>query len=196
MIHGLLGQGLYRDGSLTILGGPTPYYSLVVPAVVGLPLSLGDLALGHSLLKALQALVMSLAAVPVFLWGRSLMATRRALLAAVLTLALPGLAYSGLVMTEAVFFPVFVLAAWAAAAALASPTGTRQLLLVGAVCLALATRLQAVVLLPAIATAFLLDAAIARRRPRPGRLAVAIAGIGVLVGAWVVSRLAGGHSVL
>ena len=65
---------------------------------------------------------MSLAAVPVFLWGRSLMAARWALVAAALTLALPGLAYSGLVMTEVVFYPVFVLAAWATAAALASPT--------------------------------------------------------------------------
>jgi len=196
MIYGLLGQGLYRDGRLTILGGPTPYYSLVVPAVVGLPLGIGDLALGHSLLKALQALVMSLAAVPVFLWGRTLMATRWAFVAVALTVALPGLAYSGLVMTEAVFYPVFVLAAWAAAAALVSPTVGRQALLVGAICLALATRLQAVVLLPAIATAFLVDAAIARRRPRPRRYAVAIGSLGVLVGLWVIWRLVAGHSVL
>src|SRR5262249_56526031 len=133
----------------------------VVPAVVGLPLGIGDLTLGHSLLKALQALVMSLAAVPVFLWGRTLMATRWAVVAAVLTVALPGLAYSGLVMTEVVFYPVFVLAAWATAAVLASPTRGRQALLVGAVCLALATRLQSVVLLAAIATAFVLDAAMA-----------------------------------
>ena len=89
---------------------------------------------------------MSLAAVPVFLWGRSLMAPRWALVAAALTLALPGLAYSGLVMTEVVFYPVFVLAAWATAAALVSPTRARQALLVGAVCLAVATRIQAVVL--------------------------------------------------
>ena len=169
-IYGLLGQGLYRDGSLTILGGPTPYYSAVVPAVVGLPLSIGDLALGHSLLKALQALVMSLAAVPVFLWGRSFMAPRWALVAAALTLALPGLAYSGLVMTEAVFYPVFVLAAWATAAALASPTTTRQALLVAALCLAVATRLQAIVLLAVIVTAFVLDA---RRSRAAGRSSAA-----------------------
>ena len=94
------------------------------------------------------------------------MAARWALVAAALTLALPGLAYSGLVMTEVVFYPVFVLAAWATAAALASPTRGRQALLVGALCLALATRLQAVVLLPVFVTAFVLDAAIARRRPQ------------------------------
>ena len=113
MIYGLLGRGLYVDGRLAILGGPSPYYSAVVPVLVGAPLALDDMALGHSLLKALQALVMSLAAVPVFLWGRSLTAARWAFAAAGLTLALPGLAYSGLVMTEVAFYPVFVLAAWA-----------------------------------------------------------------------------------
>ena len=77
-IYGLLGRGLWDDGRLAILGGPTAYYSAVVPALAGLPLSLGDLVLGHSLLKAVQALVMSLAAIPVFLWGRSLMAAMRA----------------------------------------------------------------------------------------------------------------------
>src|SRR4051794_10002590 len=120
-LYGLLGQGLWRDGKLAVLGGPTPYYSLVVPLVSGLPLSLGDLALGYSLLKVLQALVMSLAAVPVYVWGRSLTAPRWALLAAVLTVALPGLAYSGLVMTGAGFFPGFVLAAWGAAGGRARP---------------------------------------------------------------------------
>jgi hypothetical protein len=195
-IYGLLGQGLYRDGGLTILGGPTPYYSAVVPVVVGLPLCIGDLVLGHSLLKGLQALVMSLAAVPVFLWGRSFMAARWALVAAALTLALPGLAYSGLVMTEAVFYPVLVLAAWAAAAALESPTPARQALLIAALALAVATRLQAIVLLAVIATAFLLDAAIARRRPQLRGYAVAIGGIGVLVVAWLVWHLARGGSQL
>jgi hypothetical protein len=195
-IYGLLGRGLYGDGALTILGGPTPYYSAVVPAVVGLPLSIGDLTLGHSLLKALQALVMSLAAVPVFLWGRSFMSARWAFVAAALSVALPGLAYSGLVMTEAVFYPVFVLAAWATAAALVSPTATRQALVLGALCLAGATRLQAVVLLAVIATAFLLDAAIARRRPPLRRYAIAAGGIGALVVAWLVWHLARGGSQL
>ena len=37
MIYGLLGQGLYRTGHLAILGGPTPYYSAVVPLVAGAP---------------------------------------------------------------------------------------------------------------------------------------------------------------
>ena len=119
-----------------MLGGDTPFYSLVYPALAGLPLSFANAHTGYTALKAVQAVVMSLTAVPVYLWGRTLMRPRWALAAAALTLAVPGLAYSGQVMTEAAFYPVFVLAAWAAAAALARPTPRRQALLLGAVALA------------------------------------------------------------
>jgi hypothetical protein len=194
--YGLLGQGLYRDGHLQVLDGPTPYYSAVVPALAGLPLSLGDLVLGHSILKVLQAVVMSLAAVPVYLWGRSLMTHGWALVAAALTLAVPGLAYSGLVMSEVAFYPVLVLAAWAMAAALADPTPARQLLFLGATCLAVATRLQAVVLVPAFLTAVVLESLLARRRPRLARLALSLGGFALLATGWVVSRRGADDSLL
>ena len=45
-----------------------------------------------------------------------------ALVAAALAVAVPGLAYSGLVMTEVLFYPLLVLAAWAGAEAIARPT--------------------------------------------------------------------------
>jgi hypothetical protein len=196
MVYGLLGQSLYGDGQLAILGGPTPYYSVVVPAAAGLPLSLDDLVLGHTLLKLAQAFVMSLAAVPAYLWGRTLMARRWALVAAALTLALPGLAYSGLVMTEVVFYPVFVLAAWAMAAALAEPTWTRQALFVAALCVALATRLQAVVLVPAFLTALALDALLARTSARLARFWPSLAAIALLAAGWIGWRRAEEGSLL
>ena len=133
-----------------------------------LPLSVSDLAGGYSVLKVLQALVISLAAVPVYFWARSVVPRRWALVAAALTLALPGLAYSGLVMSEVEFYPALVLAAWAMAAAIASPTRRHGLLALGALVLAIATRTQAVVLLPALVIALVLDALLARS---PRRLA-------------------------
>ncbi len=153
VVYSQLGQSLWSDGTLEILSRPTPFYSLFYPALAGLPLRLGSVDQGLVVLRALQALVMSATAIPVYLWGRSLMARGWALAAAALTLALPGLAYSGLAMTEVLFFPVVVLALWAAAAALARPTLRAQQLLLGALALALGTRLQAVVLLPVLLTA-------------------------------------------
>jgi hypothetical protein len=196
MVYGLLGQGLYRTGHLAILGGPTSFYSFVVPALVGIPLSLHDLALGYSILKGLQALVMSLAAVPVYLWGRRLVSQRYALLVAALTLALPGLAYSALVMSDVVFYPVLMLAAWAMAAALESPTRRRQALLMLALGLAVATRLQAVALVPAFLTAFAVDALLARSWRRIASFTPTLVGIVVVAGAWVAWKLSAGESLL
>jgi hypothetical protein len=193
MTYGLAGESLYRSGSLDILGGPTPYFSALVPAFVGLPLSLGNLVMGYDLLKVLQALTMSLTAVPVFVWGRSLCGPRWALVAAALTLALPGLVYSGLVMTEVLFYPLLVLAGWAAARAIERPSLAAQALLVAAIAVATLTRLQALVLVPAVLGAYGLDAAIARSTATIRR-SLPVLGLGVvaLVALGAV-RLAGGE---
>src|SRR5438876_6380974 len=150
--YALLGRSLYSSGSFEILGQKTHFYSLVTPALAGAPLRLGDLGAGYTLLKGVQALFMSLAAVPVYLWTRTLASRTPALLAAALTLAIPGLAYSGLVMTEVAFYPLAVLAAWAMARALARPALGNQLLAVAVAVTAAATRLQAVVLVPVFLT--------------------------------------------
>ena len=195
MIYSLTGRSLYHSGSLTILGGPTPFYSLLVPAFAGLPLSAADLGFGYSLLKVLQAVAMSLAAVPVYLWGRSLVSARWALVAAGLTLALPGLVYSGLVMSEVLFYPVLLLAAWAAARAIERPTLARQATLVAAVAIAVLTRLQAIVLLPAFATAVGLDAVLARSTRALRLLIPTLALATAVVVAWAGWRAGGGGSL-
>jgi hypothetical protein len=196
MVYGLLGRGLYEHGSLDILGGPTPFYSLLTPVLAGLPLSVFALGTGYDLLHGLQALTMSLAAVPVYLWGRSLVSRRSALLAAALAVAAPGLTYAGLVMTEVLFYPLLVLAAWAAAEAIARGTLRTQALLVVAVAAVSATRLQAIVLLPAFGTAAALDAAMARSWSGLRRLWPAAAGLAGLLVAWLVWRLASGEGAL
>jgi asparagine N-glycosylation enzyme membrane subunit Stt3 len=123
---------------------------------------------------------MSLTAVPVYLWTRSLARPAWALVAAALTVAVPGLAYSGLVMTEVAFYPALVLAAWALARALERPTLRRQSWLVAAAALAAMTRLQAFVLLPVFVTAVALKVILDRRPREALRLWPAAAGLGGL----------------
>jgi hypothetical protein len=86
----------------------------------------------------------------VFFWAKRMMQPRFALLAAVLTLAMPSMAYSGHVMTENAFLLFFMLAAWAIAVAVERPTILNQVLVVLAVAVAFGTRAQAVVLLAAL----------------------------------------------
>lgn len=195
-VYGLLGRSLYRHGSLEILGGPTPFYSLLVPALVGLPLSVFGLATGLDVLQGVQALVMSLAAVPVYLWGRSLVSRGWALAAAALAVAVPGLTYAGLMMSEVLFYLLLVLAAWALAEAVARPTRLTQGLLVVAVLAVCATRVQAIVLLPVALTAAVVDAWLARSWANLRRLWPAAAVLGGLAVVWTAYRLGSGSGTL
>jgi hypothetical protein len=190
MIYASLGQSLWETGELRIYGGPAALYSLVYPALAGLPLVLLGVEDGYVALKAVQALLMSLTAVPVYLWARRLTTTGWALVAAALTLAPAGLVYSGLIMTEVAFYPAVAVAAWAIAAALERPTLLRQGMLVGAVVLAAATRLQGLVLVPVVLTALLLAALLERDARLPLRFWPALAGLAVPALAWGAWRVA------
>jgi hypothetical protein len=191
-IYAELGKSLYETGRLEILGEPTRFYGLVTPALAGLPLSVGDIAHGYRVLQAIQATVISLAAVPVFLWARTVASDAWALAAAALTLTIPDLAYSGLIMTEVAFYPVVVLAAWAMAEALVRPTLALQAAVVGTILLASATRLQAVVLAPAFVVALLAHLAWERRLSLAVRYWPAAAALAAAGGAWAIARLRGG----
>lgn len=196
MVYGLLGLSLYDSGHLAILDGPTPYYTLLEPAFTGIPLTIGSFAFGYDLLKVLQALAMSLTAVPVYLWGCSLVSRRWALVAAALTLAVPGLALSGLLMTEVLFYPLLVLVAWAMAHALVRPTPRAQSLVVAASIAAAATRLQAIILLPAFVGALMLYAALSRSTRIVRPLWPTFAALTAIALAWLGWRLSTGGSVV
>jgi hypothetical protein len=193
-IYAALGKSLYETGRLAILDGPLAAYSLVYPALIGLPLALAGPETGHAILKVIQPAVMSLVAVPVYLWGRTMMPRGLALLAATLTLAVPGLLYSGLLMSHVAAYPVTALALWASARALERSTLVDQLLAVGAIGLAIATRLQALALVPALVTAILIKAALERKPRSILRFAPTGVALAAPVLLWLGWRLAlGGH---
>lgn len=191
MAYGLLGESLWQTGQLTIRGTAVGYYSLVYPALAGGPLSLGDTGTGIVALQAVQALVMSLVAVPVFVWGKRLAGPWLALAAAVLSLLAPALAYSGLIMSEAAYYPASVVALLLLAQAVEHPTLLRIGVLCAAVTLAGAIRLQALVLLPVFATAIVLDAMIVRDsrllRRRGRAVGAALVAAGLVGASWLAS---------
>src|SRR5439155_6789524 len=131
---------------LEILGGSTPFYSLLYPALVGLPLRLGGLGTGYDALRVVQALALCSTALVVYLWARTLARPAWALAAAAMTLALPGMAYAGELMSDVLFVPLATLAAWAAARALDRPAWGRQAALLAALAACALTRLEANVL--------------------------------------------------
>jgi len=145
--------------------------------------------------KTIGSILMSLTAIPVYFLARRVLPPLLSLLAAALAVAVPSMMYTGTLMTETVFYPVFACVALALVLMLERPTLLRQLVLLGLCLLAFLTRTQAIVLIPAVATAPLILAWLDRRRLR--MLADFRALYGILFGAVVaivVVQLARGHS--
>jgi hypothetical protein len=156
---------LWHHGSLPLFRGLGAGYGLLYPAVAGLPLAIGATE-GYAGLKLMQALVVSLAAVPVFCYGRRLMSRWYALIAAALTLTSPLLLYSGFVMTEVLFYPLAAVTLVAIAFAVERATIRAQAVALGLIAAATATRTQAVIFVAVLAGAAVVDAVLGRDRRR------------------------------
>lgn len=189
-IYSLLGRSLWETGTASLLGAGG-YHALLYPALIGLPLTLADLGTGIAIAQALQALAMSATAGVAYLWGRRALGDAWAVVAAVLVVAIPGLAYSGLLMTQPLLYLLTPLALWALAAALELPTLVRQALALGAIALVVVTHVQALALLPAVFVAVGLQCVFARSL-EPARRVAAL--LGTLVGACLVLGVAAAAS--
>ena len=189
-IYGTRAEQLWEHGRLSIFGGDGAGYSVLYPLFAGGPLqTLGSLATGYAWLKPIQALTMSLTALPVYFFGRRVTGPWLALAAAALTLASPLLLFSGFVMTEVLFYPLAALALLAIARAVETAKLGDQLLALVLVAVAVLTRVQAVVLVPVFAAAVPVDALLAGARPRWRRfwpvwtlLALGLAGVAAAPG--------------
>jgi hypothetical protein len=135
--------------------------------------------------------------VPVYGYGRRLMPPTYALLAAVLTVASPLLLYSGLVMTEVLFYPVAAVTMLAMARAVETGTRRDQAIALALVVASVLTRVQAAAFLVVFAAAILLDALVlSRERTRlkrfwPVWLALVAAGAVALAKPGVLGPYAG-----
>jgi hypothetical protein len=183
--YGLIGRSLWATGQLTIAGAAAPFYGIVYPAFAGAPLHVLGTVDAIRVLQVLQAVVMASTGLVVYAWARTLMAERHALLAAVLTLALPAFIYSGFVMTEPVYYPIATLALWSIGRALERPTLERQAVAVTAILVTALTRLQGLALLPGLVAAVLAVAVFERSLRIVRRFALTLA-LTIVAGAVVV----------
>ncbi|MFN2467950.1 MAG: hypothetical protein ABR521_07480 [Gaiellaceae bacterium] len=195
LIHSELAKSLAAGGGFDVRGEHVAV-SYVYPALIAPAWWAGSIATTYVLAKAIGALIMSLAAVPVYLWGRRFVSPLAALGAAALTLCLPWFVLTGTLMTENAFFPAFVTSLFAIALVLEEPTRKRQAFAAAAIAVATATRFQGAVLVPILGAAALTCALLERRRDRLLALWPLGAAAAVAAAGYVVARLAGGGSLL
>ncbi|TMK90001.1 MAG: hypothetical protein E6G42_10270 [Actinobacteria bacterium] len=196
MIYSELAKSFASTGHFLVRGQSSGSYGVVYPLLISPAYRLfASLPQAYAAAKAINAVLMSLTAVPAYFLARRVVTPALALLAALLAVAVPSTLYAGTMMTENAFYPIFVCAALALVLCLERPTALRQLVLLAISALAYETRPQAVALVPALATAPLL---LTWWRGAPWRSLLAFRWLYGILGAAVVVvltvELARGHS--
>jgi glycosyltransferase involved in cell wall biosynthesis len=167
LIYSELAKSFAETGRFLIRDEDYGAYGIVYPLLIAPAWKLfASVPDAYAAAKTIGSVLMSLAAVPAYFLARRVLPPLPSLLAAGLAVALPSLMFTGTLMTETVFYPLFVCVALALVLALERPTAWRQLILLAVCLLAFLTRSQAIVLVPAIATAPLVLAWLDRRRLR------------------------------
>jgi hypothetical protein len=163
LIYSELGKSVASGGQFLVRGVPSNGYGLVYPVLIAPAFGLFHaVPTAYHVAKLINAVVMSLTAVPVYFLARRLLSSPLALAASALSVLVPSMLYTGTLMTENAFYPLFVLAVLALVLTLERPTPRRQVLLLVACVLCFATRAQAVALFGAALTAPVLHGLIER----------------------------------
>jgi hypothetical protein len=143
------GHYLFREHAASMR---TIYPALISPAWLA-----DSTQTAYTLIKTINAALMTLGAIPLYLWARRLVAPLWGVLAVALYLAIPGFIYTAEILTENAFVPATILALFAISVALERPTLLQQLLALGAIALTAAARIQGLVFLLVLPTAIALS---------------------------------------
>jgi hypothetical protein len=194
LIYSELAKSLAGHGRFLVRGVPSTGYGFVYPALIApawrLHAAVPD---AYATAKHINAVVMSTAAVPAYALARRLLGRWPSLAVAVLTVLVPSMLYTGTLMTENAFYPLFLFGCLALVAALEQPTRLRQVVLLVVCGICFATRAQAVALAGAVVVAPAVHGLIERDlRDRLRRFATlyGIVAVGV-VGALAATTLRG-----
>jgi hypothetical protein len=170
LLYSEMAKSFATSGHFLVRDAPTGLNNVVYPALISPAWLAHPMGTTYGIAKAINVVVMTSTAIPLYLWARRLVSPVFALLTVALTLLMPSFVYTGMLMTENAFLPAFVLAAFAVALALERPTLIRQVAVFAAILLAIAIRYQGLVLLLVLPLAILLKVVFELRaepRPRP-----------------------------
>ena len=165
LVYSDMARSFARTGHFLIRGAHANYgfvYPLLLSPVYA---AIGPMSDVYRWSQAVNALLVCSAVLPAYLLARRVVRPPAALAAAALAVAVPSTVYAGTVMTENVFYPVFLWLSLALVAALERPTLRNQVVLLLVCALAFETRAQTVALVLAVLTAPVALAWIERGRP-------------------------------
>jgi hypothetical protein len=157
LIYSELAKSVAAHGTFDVRGVPSHGYGFVYPLLIAPAFRIwSSVPRAYEAAKDIDSVVMSLAALPAYGIARRLLPAPHSLVVAALAVAIPSLLYTGELMTENPFYPLFLLVVLVLLLTLERPTTWRQVGLLVLCGVAFATRQQAIVLVPAVLLAPLL----------------------------------------
>jgi hypothetical protein len=157
LIYSELAKSFAAHGTFLVRGAPGTGYGVVYPVLIAPAWRLfSAIPDAYALAKGINAVAMSLTVVPAYFLARRLVPPAAAVGAGVLAILVPSMLYTGALMTENAFYPLFVSFCLAFTCVLERPTLRRQVVVLAAFIATYATRAEAVALLPALAVGPLL----------------------------------------
>jgi hypothetical protein len=176
-IYSTLAHGIATTGHPTIRGEAVSFPALLEPLLTSPFWLFDDAGVALRLTQGLNAVAMSLAAVPAYLLARKLgLSGRFSLAAGALALLAPSFFYVAFILGEPIAYPLVLGAVYAGVCALTEPTRRNQLAFFALAGLAASARIQFVIL----PIAFLGAALVARPGFRRLRLSLGLVALGGL----------------
>jgi hypothetical protein len=186
-LYSALAEGIARDGLPSVHGIPAAFPALLQPLLTAAFWLPGDPGLALALTQGLNALAVSLAAVPAYLLARTVGAGKGlSLVVATLAAAVPGAVFASFVLADPIAYPLALTAVWLAVRVATEPSGRAQAAFLAVAGLAVLARVQyAVLALVLLAAVVAVDGRRGLRALRPtlavlgvGAVAAAVAGLG------------------
>jgi hypothetical protein len=147
--YAALSRSLADHGHLLIRGAPAHFLPVLAPIVTAPAWLIGNVGDSYRAVQTINAIAVSLAAIPVFLLARRLgLGKRTSFVCAGLALLVPSLIYSSFILAEPIAYPIVLAAVAVGVRALDRPTRASLVAFVLLSLLAAFARLQFAVLLP------------------------------------------------
>jgi hypothetical protein len=179
-----MARSFAHTGHFSVLGKSGLAYSPLYPVVLSPIYALtSSMHTAYEWAKVENAVLISLSVFPIYGIARSLLSRGRSVGVAAISLVAPLMLYSGFEMSESLAYPLCLVAIWTMLRAVRRPSVGNDALLLVAIALASAARLQLVVLLPAALTAVVL---VGMLQPTPRERSRARAVLRAVLEHWVL----------
>ena len=184
VVYSELAKSIAEGSRPAVRGAPVFGWGEVYPTIISPAwVVFEDPLRAYRAALAINALVMSLAAVPAYFLARMFVCRRASVIVAAMTVVVPSMSYTAVVMTENAFYPVFLLAVLMIARAVRTPSIGNQALALAGLGLVAFTRIQGLALVGAYVAGIVIQALTGSRSERGGYLRrfVPTAAVAVLV---------------